>query len=72
MNHFKKLSSLFLFLLPAFSFAQDAEMADSFRGEGKIYVVISVMAVILTGLFIYLFMLGNKISRLEKQLHERK
>lgn len=58
--------------LPLFSSAQETEMADTFRSNGKIYVVIAVMAVILTGLFIYLFMVGNKVSRLEKKLGERK
>jgi len=58
--------------LPLFSRAQETEMADTFRTEGKIYVVIAVMAVILTGLFIYLFSIGNKISRLEKKLGEKK
>ena len=45
-------------------------MADAFRADGKIYVVIAVMAIILVGLFIYLFMIGNKISSLEKKLKE--
>ena len=44
------------------------EMADQFRADGKIYVVIAVVAVILTGIFVYLFRLDTKISKLEKQL----
>jgi CcmD family protein len=48
--------------------AQEVEMADQFRQDGKIYVVIAVVAVILTGIFVYLFRLDAKISRLEKQL----
>ena len=69
----KLLSALYLgIFLPLFSQAQEPEMADTFRTEGKIYVVIAVMAVILTGLFIYLFSIGNKISRLEKKLGEKK
>ena len=58
--------------LPLFSSAQEIEMADTFRGNGKIYVVIAVMAAILAGIFIYLFMIGNKVSKLEKKLGERK
>jgi len=53
---------------PFLSFAQDIEMADTFRSEGKIYIVIAGMTLILAGLFIYLFSIGNKISRLEKKL----
>ena len=49
----------------------DVEMADQFRADGKIYVVISVVLLILIGLFIYLFSLGNKISRLEKEISKK-
>jgi len=64
-------SFLLLFSLMCMSFvtqAQTVEMADQFRQDGKIYVVIAVVAVILTGIFIYLFRLDAKISNLEKQL----
>ena len=49
-------------------FAQDAkpEMADLMRSNGKIYVVVAVCLTILIGLFIYVFLLDRKISRLEK------
>jgi CcmD family protein len=46
----------------------DIEMADQFRADGKIYVVISVVLLILIGLFLYLFNLGKKISKLEKEI----
>ncbi len=44
------------------------EMADQFRADGKIYVVIAVVAIILTGIFIYLFRLDRKITDLEKRI----
>jgi uncharacterized membrane protein YcjF (UPF0283 family) len=48
-------------------FAQDkVEMADSMRSNGKIYVVVAVCLTILVGLFIYVFLVDRKISRLEK------
>jgi CcmD family protein len=47
--------------------AQEVEMADKFREEGKIYVVISVFAVILIGLFVYVFLLDKKIGQLEEE-----
>ena len=49
-------------------FAQDAkpEMADVMRSNGKIYVVVAVCLTILIGLFVYVFLLDRKISRLEK------
>lgn len=49
----------------------DIEMADQFRADGKIYVVIAVVLLILVGLFIYLFNLGNKITRLEKEITKK-
>ena len=45
---------------------QKVEMADSMRNNGKIYVVVAVCLTILIGLFIYVFMVDKKISRLEK------
>lgn len=49
-------------------FAQEAkpEMADVMRSNGKIYVVVAVCLTILIGLFIYVFLLDRKISRMEK------
>ena len=66
----KKIVSLLLLLSFCFvAFAQDgeqAEMADVLRSNGKIYVVVAVVVVILLGLFIYLWRLDRKISRIEK------
>lgn len=47
--------------------ANDIEMADQFRADGKIYVVIAVISVILIGLFAYLFRLERKVTELEKR-----
>lgn len=47
--------------------ASDIEMADQFRADGKIYVVIAVVSVILIGLFAYLFRLERKVAELEKR-----
>ncbi len=54
-------------LLPGAVFAQaQPEMADVMRSNGKIYVVVAVCLTILIGLFIYVFLLDRKITRLEK------
>jgi CcmD family protein len=45
-------------------------MADVLRQNGKIYVVVAVIAVVLTGLLIYLISLDRKIGRLEKEIKE--
>ena len=47
--------------------ASDIEMADQFRADGKIYVVIAVVSVVLIGLFAYLFRLERKVTELEKR-----
>jgi CcmD family protein len=39
--------------------------------NGKIFVVVAVLAVILTGLFVYLFFLDRKVRRLEKHSEEK-
>lgn len=46
--------------------ARKVEMADQFRADGKIYVVIAVLVTILLGLITYVVRLDRKISRLEK------
>lgn len=46
----------------------DVEMADQFRADGKIYVVIAVISIILAGLFVYLFRLDRKVTNLENRL----
>lgn len=51
---------------------QDVEMADKFREDGKIYVVVAVILTVLSGMFLYLFMLDKKLTNLEKLLNENK
>ncbi|MEY4987332.1 MAG: hypothetical protein RL567_1111 [Bacteroidota bacterium] len=65
----KYIFSLFMALISFAGQAQaQVEMADQFRADGKIYVVIAIVAIILTGIFIYLFRLDNKITDLEKRI----
>ena len=40
--------------------------ADFMHSNGRIYVVVAVVVTILVGLFVYVFMLDRKISKLEK------
>lgn len=47
-------------------FAQTIEMADQMRANGKIYVVVAVLLIILIGLLVYLISIDRKVSRLEK------
>ncbi len=63
---FHTLAIILFVMMPFVVSAQEVEMADQFRAEGKIYVVIAVFAIILTGLFVYLFSLDRKIGKLEQ------
>ncbi len=68
-----KKIKIVLFALLAFisSKAQQpssVEMADAFRENGKIYVVITVIAIIFTGIIAYLIYIDRKISKLEKKV----
>ncbi|KUG09268.1 CcmD family protein [Solirubrum puertoriconensis] len=65
------LSAVLLPLLPAL--AQETtspEMADQLRQDGKIYVVVAVVVVILVGLLLYLLSIDRKVSRLERELRD--
>lgn len=38
---------------------------------GKIFVVVAVLAVILIGVFVYLFTIDRKVRKLEKEIEEK-
>lgn len=70
----KKLLTLFSICLTAgISTAQTAEpeMADLMRSEGKIYVVVAIILIILGGLLGYLFALDRKVRRLENNSQKK-
>jgi hypothetical protein len=52
--------------------AQNAEMADVMRSEGKIYVVVVIILIVLAGLIIYLFLQDRKLDKLEKMIREKR
>mgnify|MGYP003648404403 CR=1 FL=1 len=68
MNKYKL--ALF-FMLSALSNASaqmpKVEMADALRENGKIYVVVVIIAIVFIGLAGYLINLDRKISKLEKK-----
>lgn len=68
----KKLYSIFLLLIiSANSFSQspevEVEMADAMRANGKIYVVVGIILIVLIGFIAYLISLDRKLTRLEKE-----
>jgi hypothetical protein len=50
---------------------QQVEMADQFRADGKIYVVVGIVVLILGGLLAYAVVIDRKVSRLERLADER-
>ena len=67
----KTILSILLFIFPFLSHAQEIEMAEHMRSEGKIYVVIAVLLSILIGLILFLVSIDRKVSRLEKEVQEK-
>ena len=76
-NFFPRLLGRILLLLPllfaaflAVAQAPEAapEMADGLRASGKIYVVVAVVVVIISGLLFYLISLDRKVGRLEQEI----
>ncbi len=69
------MKNKFLLLIAAFTLisnialaqAGEVEMADGLRASGKIYAVVAVCLTILIGLFIYVFLIDRKISKLERK-----
>lgn len=56
----------------AFGQTAEPEMADAMRSEGKIYVVVAILAIILVGILVYLVAIDRKLTTLEKKLPEKK
>ncbi len=48
----------------------EIEMADAWRANGKIYVVVATISALLTGLVIFLIFLERRIDKLEKEVLE--
>ena len=61
------LTTIFLLLITTTFASAETEMADTMRSNGKIYVVVVVLATIFAGIFTYLVILDRKIGRLEKE-----
>jgi CcmD family protein len=59
--------SLLALLLPTAVLAQGVDMAETMRSEGKIYVVVGVIAIIFIGLVVYLISLDRRISKMENR-----
>jgi uncharacterized transporter YbjL len=73
MKRFKPfLLVLLLLLVSRVGYSQNAEMADTFRQDGKIYVVVAIILIVLAGLITYLFLLDRKLNKLEQLMRAKK
>ncbi|MFT4544378.1 MAG: CcmD family protein [Bacteroidia bacterium] len=61
------LNLLVLMALPFLSIAQDVEMADLLHENGKIYVVVGVIAIIFVGIVVYLIAIDRRLTKIEKE-----
>lgn len=66
----KKFIPFLVVLFTSFNlFAQEeVQMADQMRADGKIWVVVAVIAIVFVGIIAYLVLLDRKISKIEKSL----
>lgn len=61
------MSLLLPFIVKAQDVASEPQMADAFRSEGKIYVVITVISIIFVCLIGYLIYIDMKLRKLENK-----
>jgi hypothetical protein len=65
------IALLSILTMPAFSQENGPAMADAFRENGKIYVVITVIGIIFAALLVFLVYLERKLKKLEDQVNKR-
>ena len=61
------LLALSTFLMKAQETGQGPQMADSFREDGKIYVVIAVLSIVFLALITYMIFIDVKLKRVEQK-----
>jgi len=61
------IASLLLSMIGHAQTSNGPQMADSFRSEGKIYVVIAVLSIIFTCIVAYLIYIDIKLKKLENK-----
>ena len=68
----KILTAPFVLVVNPLLFAQETQMADTMRSEGKIYVVVAIILVIFFGLIGFLIYTDRKVTSLEKRVTDVK
>jgi hypothetical protein len=68
----RNIGLVLLMILAQISWANaqsvEVEMADQFRADGKIYVVVATLLLVMAGIILFLIWLERRISNLEKEL----
>ena len=67
-----KIIFLLLVIFSSIGMSAQSTLDETMHSSGKINVVIAVIAIILLGFFIYLFLIDRKVGRLEKQIESNK
>ncbi|MFC4230293.1 CcmD family protein [Parasediminibacterium paludis] len=68
MNKLQRIcATLVLAFITVFANAQTPNNNDVMRSNGKIYVVMAVVIIIMVGLFIYLISVDRKLRKLENK-----
>jgi CcmD family protein len=75
MKYIKKIIASITFLLISVSIyaqpaAESSSLDETVMSSGKMYVVIAVLTIILIGIFIYLFSIDRKLTKLEKKANQ--
>lgn len=65
------ITILLSLLFSAIGFAQEVEMAEALRKDGKIYIVVGVLLIIFLGIVLYLVNIEKKLSKLEKEISNK-
>lgn len=72
MNRKYLLSVILVFISHGLVMAQDVEMADAMRANGKIYVVAAVAAIAMSVILIYTISIDRRLAQLEKEKEKAK
>jgi CcmD family protein len=68
MNKLQRIGAVMaLAFITVFANAQTPDNNDVMRSNGKIYVVMAVVIIIMIGFFIYLISVDRKLRKLEKK-----
>ncbi len=72
INIMSIIANLFLSISVVFNdILLQIPMADTFRSEGKIYVVIGIILILLIGFFLYLWRVDKKLDKLEDEIKNK-